>query len=225
MEGGNGMHIRFLTGETPLSCKETSFDEGAEVTLFPLCEEVVSYERELKGETNFFESTARLSKATQSLVVCGCVTDTKGLKRKSAIVAENGRLIGVSDMFNGVDGAYGSGAQLRVYETGVGRMGVAVAEDIRFPEIFQSLSVCGSDFIVCPFGETEGIETVLLRAHAYCYGVPVYFCAKGYCVIVDVSGEIVYATPQNGAVANFSPHKEYHLVETRRRGFSRARLQ
>ena len=219
------MHIRFLTGETPLTCQDGAWLENAEVTLLGFCGEIVSYERELKGETNFFESAARLSKNTNSVVVCGCITDTKGLKRKSAVVAEKGRLVGVSDMFNGVDGKYGSGAQLRVYETSIGRMGVVVAEDIQFPEIFQSLSLCGSDFIVCTFGEMEGIEKVLLRAHAYCYGVPIYFCAKGYCMIVDVTGDIAYASPENATVTNFFPRKEYHLVETRRRGFSKSRLQ
>lgn len=82
----------------------------------------VSYEKELKGETDFFEDVAILSKENHNVVVCGCVTDTRGLKRKSAVVAENGRILGVSDMLNAVDGEYSSGAGLRVYETRAGRL-------------------------------------------------------------------------------------------------------
>ena len=217
------MHIRFITEGTPFSCLDNVIKERADITLFSFYGETVSYEKELKGETNFFESVARVSKLTENTVVCGCITDTKGLRRKSAVVAEHGRLMGVSDMLNTVDGNYSSGAALRVYETRVGRMGVVVADDLRFPEMIQSLAVCGSDFIVCPFGNMEGIERVLLRSHAYCYGVPIYFCAQGYCMIADVSGEIVFASPQTPICSEFIPKKEYHLIETRRRGFYKAR--
>ena len=44
----------------------------------------VSYEKELKGETSNFEDAALFSKESKALVVCGCITDTRGHKRKSA---------------------------------------------------------------------------------------------------------------------------------------------
>ncbi len=180
----------------------------------------VSYEKELRNETSFFEDAAVFSKACKTVVVCGCVTDTRGLKRKSVLVAENGRLSGVSDMMNAIDGEVCSGASLRIYDTKLGRMGIIVAEDLRFPEITQALSVCGCDFIVCPFGGmSDGIQSVLLRAHAYCYGTPILFCGDGYCMLADSSGKIVFASPQSPAFTTFENIKEYHLIETRRRGF------
>ncbi len=183
----------------------------------------VNYEKELKGETNYFEDAALLSKARKAVVVCGCVTDTRGHKRKSALVAENGRLVGVSDMMNVVDGEIGCGAGLRVYETKLGRMGIVVAEDLNFPDVIRSLAVCGSDFIVCPFGRvTDSIQQVLLRADAYCYGVPIFFCADGYCMIAAPSGDIAFASPHSPVYTEFENVREYHLIETRRRGFFRA---
>jgi predicted amidohydrolase len=178
----------------------------------------ISYERELKGETTFFEDAARLSGLSKGVVVCGCVTDTRGHKRKSALVAENGRLLGVSDMLHAIDGEVGSGAVLRVYDTKIGRMGVAVAEDLLFPDVIRSLAVCGSDFIVCPYGKTGEMQSVLLRANAYCYGVPILFCADGYCMLAESSGELSFASPQGPSIAELKNKKEYHLVETRRRG-------
>ncbi len=219
------MQIRFISRGNPRVCLESGEweEEEADITLFGFYHEEVSYERELKGESCFFESAARLSKRAQSVVVCGCITDTRGHRRKSVVVAEKGKLVGVSDMLNAVDGGYSSGAALRVYETKVGRMGVVVADDLRFPEVVKSLAICGSDFIVCPFGKMDGMQSVLLRANAYCYGVPIYFCAEGYCMIADVTGEIAFASPQTPIRVAFSPKKEYHLVETRRRGFYKAR--
>ncbi len=185
----------------------------------------VSYEKELKGETKDFEDAATLSKNSKAVVVCGCVTDTRGHKRKSALVAEKGRLKGVSDMLNVVDGVVGCGAALRVYDTDIGKMGVAVAEDLHFPEVVRSLAICGSDFIVCPFGKSiDVLQSVLLRASAYCYGVPILFCADGYCMLADTSGNISFASPYSPAYVDFENIREYHLIETRRRGFYRPML-
>ncbi len=183
----------------------------------------VSYERELKGETNDFENMARLSKLSKAVVVCGCVTDTRGHKRKSAVVAENGRLKGVSDMLHAVDGEVSSGAALRVYDTQVGRLGVAVAEDLYFPEVVRSLAICGSDFIACPFGRVgDSLLSALLRTNAFCYGVPMLFGGDGYSMVADVAGNIVFASPHSPVVTDFENKHEYHLIETRRRGGCRS---
>ncbi len=179
----------------------------------------VSYERELKGETTFFEDVARLSRQTSSVVVCGCVTDTKGHKRKSAVVAENGRILGVSDMLNVIDNEVGSGASLRVYETKIGRMGLVVAEDLYFPDVISSLAICGADFIVCPYGIAEGIESVLCRSASFYYGIPVALCSVGYALVAEPSGELSFSSPCSPCYANVETPREYHLIETRRRGF------
>lgn len=185
----------------------------------------INYEKELKGESNFFADVATLSKRQKNVVVCGCMTDMRGLKRKSAIVAENGKVLGVSDMLNAIDGETNGGAAVRVYETKAGRMGVAVAEDLYFPDVVKSLSVCGCDFIVCPFGWiTSSLQSVLLRAYAYCYGVPIFLCGCGYCMVADTKGEVAFASPDSPVYTSFQKVKEYHLVQTRRRGVFRPTL-
>ena len=194
-------------------------EDHADVVLFGFGGgEEVSYERELKGETRFFEDVATLSKTQKSIVVCGCVTDTLGHKRKSAVVAERGKLLGVSDMLHAVNREVSAGAALRVYNTKLGKMGVAVAEDLLFYDVMQALVMCGSDWIVCPFGRLKAAEAILARADAYRFGVPILFCAEGYCMAVDGKGEVVFATPQSPALGDLKMTKEYRLVETRRRG-------
>lgn len=186
----------------------------------------VDYRRELKGETGYFEDVAILSKECRNVVVCGCTTDTCGLKRKSAVVAENGRILGVSDMLNAVDGQVSSGAGLRVYETGAGRLGLAVAEDLYFPEILRTLAVCGSDYILSPFGALSGFtESVLMRAAAFSYGVPVCLCGAGYSQIADVTGDTLFASPESPVEFCLEKKQEYHLIETRRRGFYKTKRE
>ena len=179
----------------------------------------VSYEQELEGKTNRFEEVALLSAKNKCVVVSGCITDTHGHKRKSAVVAENGRLLGVSDLIHVVDGGegVGGGASLRVYETRVGRMGVVVGEDLRFPEVLHALTVCGADFVVCPFERSKEIDTVVLRALAYCYGTPVLFCANGYASVADAFGNLPFASFDSPSFFDFTIAREYHLISTRRK--------
>lgn len=198
------------------------FDADVVVCSFRFLGEV-SYEKELDGETAFFEGVAQASKKYRAVVVAGCVTDAKGHKRKSAVVAENGRILGVSDTLNALDGETSAGANLRVYDTRVGKMGVCVAEDLYFPEVIKTLALCGSDFVVYTYDVAMGnVETALLRADAFRYGMPVFFCGVGYGAIVEPTGEVAFASPVSPVLAEYEPVKEYHLVETRRRGFYKA---
>ena len=48
---------------------------------------LVSYKKELSGETEYFQDVAKLSKQLSSVVVCGCDTDTYGVFKHSAVIA------------------------------------------------------------------------------------------------------------------------------------------
>ncbi len=214
------MKIRFVGRGLLEDFKESYENEGEELLLFGF-EGMgeVSYEKELKGESGYFEQAALLSKEAKGVVVCGCITDTRGLKRKSAVVAENGKLLGVSDMLHAIDGEVNTGADLRIYQTKLGRMGLVVAEDILFPEVIKSLALCGSDFIVCVFGGvTDSLTQALLRSYAYLYGIPILFCGVGYSMIADMGGSIAFSSPHSPIITDFQNTREYHLIETRKRG-------
>ncbi|MBR2622810.1 MAG: hypothetical protein IKD15_01130 [Clostridia bacterium] len=213
------MKIRFM-GQGKLEDLQSKVEGDEDLTLLSFgCMGEVSYEKELRGESDFFEKATRLSKQTQGVVVCGCITDTRGMKRKSALLAENGRLMGVSDMTHTFDGGISCGAGLRVYDTKVGKVGIAVGEDITVPKVVEALSACGSDVIVCPYGKVlNSTPQILLRAYAYLYGIPLVLCGMGYCLAVGAEGEIQFASAQNLATYVLEMRKEYHLMEERRRG-------
>ncbi len=215
------MKIRFISRGRLRAFREGDEGEGEELVLFGFDGMgEVSYEKELKGESDEFEKAALLSKAAKGTVVCGCITDTRGLKRKSAVVAEQGKLVGVSDAMHAIDGETNAGAALRIYDTKAGKMGLVVAEDILFPEVVRSLALCGSDFIVCIFGAGKDTLTqAIVRTYAYLYGVPILFCGVGSSMIADAGGSIVFSSRESSGVAEFQNVREYHLVETRRRGF------
>lgn len=195
-------------------------EAGADIVCYPLSAlGEVSYERELKGETSLFEAVAMRSKALRCPVVGGCYTDARGIRRKSAVVAERGRLLGVSDLVNRLDGsAFGAGAGVKVYETAAGRLGVVVGEDLYFPKVIETLSLSGADAVLCLFEElSEGLELTLIRAHAFFYGLPVALCAFGYAAVADPEGRLCFASPAPVGRVTLPKEREYRLIETRRR--------
>ena len=216
------MKVCFVSRGTPDSFSGVA-DGDVDLTVFAFQGGVpVSYEKELRGETAAFSKIAEISRR-YGVTVCGLQTDARGIKRKSVLVAENGRILGVSDMVNVIDGAWNVGANTRVFQTKKCRIGIVVAEDLYFPETVKTLSVCGSDFIVCPYPSVIGtVESALIRSHAFCFGVPIFLCARGYHAAASVDGAIAFAGAESPAEFTFSPMKEYHLVETRLRGFYRA---
>ena len=209
------MRIRFM-GLESIGTEKSNREKNGDLIVFPMEEnKVVKYEEELQGKTRFFEDVALFSKQQNTIVVCGAITDTCGHKRKSALVAENGVLLGVSDTLHVVDKRVSCGASLRVYETEKGRMGVAVAEDLYFPQVFETLVTCGSDFIVCTFSVVEEIHLCLARALAVFYGTPVFFCGKGKNAIALPTGVIV----TEKAMFDLEIKKNYQLIEKRRKAF------
>lgn len=213
------MRICFVTGS---QFGEYSGEEGeSDLLLFPFgALGEVSYERELKGETSLFEDVAILSKTVKGVVVCGCYTDARGIRRKSAVVAERGRILGVADMTHRVDGGeYRCGAGLRLFETKVGRLGVAVAEDLYFPHVLETLSVCGADLILAFCEELhDGLESTLSRAGGFFFGVPICLCAYGYAQVTDAAGKLRFSSPKSPCRFVLEREGQFHIVETRRRG-------
>lgn len=181
----------------------------------------VSYERELRGETASFEEVAQLSKTGKNVVVCGCFTDARGIKRKSVVVAERGKILGVSDMINRIDSAdYRPGAGIKIFDTSAGKLGVIVAEDLYFPRVIETLSVCGAEAVICIFEQlNDSLEQTLMRAESFLFGIPVCVCAYGYAQCADIGGKVRFASPASPCVYDLEQEREYHLVETRQRGF------
>ncbi len=218
------MRVLFLTGGALAECSgERAAQADVLVCGFQALGEV-SYERELKGETGLFADVAVLSREMHGVVVSGCFTDARGMRRKSVVVAERGHILGVSDMVNRIDGsAFRAGAGVKIYETSCGKLGIIVGEDLYFSRVAETLSVCGADVAICVFELfSEGLEPMLARAQAFLCGIPVVLCGYGYALVADIGGKVRFASSKNPCLFDLEREQEYHLVETRRRGFHRS---
>ncbi len=181
---------------------------------------LVSYKKELSGETEYFGDLARLSKELSSVIICGCDTDTYGVYRHSVAVADSGRLLGVSDISHSIDDSeFSAGGTLRVYDTSKGRIGIIVGEDLFFSQTVSTLSMCDADFIVCVFSKLESfMPQVCLRANAFMNGILIALCSEKRALISDIKGNISFAGTGDIIKTNIKIEKDFHLVSVRKRG-------
>lgn len=180
---------------------------------------LVSYKKELCGETEYFQDIARLSKQLSNVVISGCDTDTYGVFRHSVVIAEKGKILGVSDMAHSFeDSEFVAGGNYRVYQTSVGRIGLIVGEDLYFSESSNALSLCDADLIICVFKRLESnMPQLLIRANAFVNGVPFGLCADKYTAVSDIRGNIVCASSQNIVQTKVLLEREYHDISIKRR--------
>ena len=184
---------------------------------------LVSYKKELGGETEYFHDLAKLSKQLSCVIVCGCDTDNYGVFRHSAVIADKGKILGVSDMAHAIDDSeYAAGCGFRVYDTSAGKIGLVVAEDLFFPESVRVLALCDAELIICVFKKLENtMPQIMLRASAFANGVAMVLCAKNYACVADIKGQIAVASSADIVKANIKIEKDYHLIQSRRRGLYR----
>lgn len=179
----------------------------------------VDYESELTGKTDKFEEAARLSRANGCTVVCGCKTLSRGALRKSAAVADRGKLLGITDMnhvFGGED--YKSGAYLGLYSAGGYKLGLIIENDLYFPEGFRALASCGCNIILAVMESAQGgVPPLLARAYAYLYGVPVIMSAGNIAFFAETSGEVA-SSNQQITLFESDVQNNYRLVSGRLRG-------
>ena len=184
---------------------------------------LVSYKKELEGETEYFHDLAKLSKQTSSVILSGCDTDTYGVFRHSVVIADKGKVLGVSDMAHGIDDSeFVAGGNFRVYDTSAGKIGVIVSEDLFFPETSRVLTLCDADVIVCVMKKVETLmPQIMLRACAFSNGIPMVLCADRYCAVADIRGNVVMSGRANIVKSKIKIEKDYHLISSRRRGLYR----
>lgn len=220
------MEICFITDGTLNDVWQNKLDQMGKANLYVFGFNglgLVSYKKELAGQTEYFQDLANLSKQLSSVIICGADTDTYGVFRHSAVIADKGRILGVSDMAHTLDSSeFVPGGNFRVYDTSSGKIGIIVAEDLYFPEVPRVLALCDADIIICVFKKLEGsMPKIMLRAGAFANGITMGLCASNYACVADIKGNISIASGSEIVKAKVKTDKDYHLIISRRRGLYR----
>lgn len=179
----------------------------------------VDFGSELAGKSAKLEKMAEFSMRARCGVFCGCITDSRGLKRKSVAVASEGKLLGISDMLYVLDDEqFKSGASAGVYAVRGYKVGVCIENDLRFPECINALALCGCN-LICAHCEdaSDGMPPQIIRSYAYLYGIPIVMCAGGAAFFADITG-VIASSNRDVSVFETSPKNCCRIVTARRRG-------
>lgn len=181
----------------------------------------VDFGDEIGGKSSKLQTMAAYSAKRSCGVLCGCLTDSRGLKRKSVAVVSEGRLLGITDMMYVLDGEnYKSGGTVGIYNLHGYKAGVCIDNDLLFPGHIKTLADCGCN-LVTAFCEdlSNSMYPQLIRSYAYIYGVPIVMVAGNVAFFADISGVIATS---NRPVSLFECDLKncYRVVTTRRRGLS-----
>jgi omega-amidase len=158
------------------------------------------------------ELVAQLTELSRelSMVIVGSLPEAHGDKvYNTAYVLDRGRLAGSyrkMHLFSlmGEDRSLDSGDSILVAETSVGKIGVMICYDLRFPELARRLTLEGADIIVVP-GEwpkpreehwrtllrARAIENQLFVIAANCCGIVGKLDFFGQSLIIGPKGEIL----------------------------------
>ena len=180
----------------------------------------VSYKHELSGAENKLPELSSFSRKTKKVIIAGAITDNYGILKQSLIIAENGKLLGISDMTISLGGTnFSSGGAFKVYQTGAGRIGLLVGDDIINLDGVKAMALCDADLIVSVVSTEEKPQyNFLIRAYAYLFGVPIMLLSKTGVIASDMSGEICGKSIENTANLIIPTQKQYLLVKSKRRG-------
>jgi predicted amidohydrolase len=162
--------------ETCLARLEQAVAAGAELLVLPECaipgymfdsaEEALPFAEEIPGP-----STQALADACRRLgahVVCGLLERDGDLLYNSAVLVGPDGLVGSYRKthlpFLGVDRFTAPGDELPVYDTPLGRIGLEICYDLRFPEATRTLALKGAEIVAHPtnFPLAARIQTELI---------------------------------------------------------------
>ena len=180
----------------------------------------VSYKYELSGAESKLPSLSAFSRKVGGVVIAGAVTDNYGILKKSAVIADKGKLLGISDMVVGYEGSvYQGGGSYKVYQTSACKIGLVVEDDIKNFEAVKSMSLCDADIIVIISSVDEKKEhNFLVRAYAYLFGVSVLLITKSGVLASDIHGEICGKSLEVESNLIIPVKRQYVLTKTKRRG-------
>lgn len=141
---------------------EEAAADGAQLTVFPECaipgymfdsaEEALPYAEEFPGPTieAFERECARLG----THAITGLLERDGDTLYNAAILVGPDGLIGSYRKthlpFLGVDRFVTPGDQLKVFDTALGRIGLIICYDLRFPEVARTLALHGADMVALP---------------------------------------------------------------------------
>ncbi|MBE7090339.1 MAG: hypothetical protein E7363_00250 [Clostridiales bacterium] len=167
----------------------------------------VRYGEDEKNPASVLYHVCSASK-TLGLILALADTTAGGAPKRSVLVAEGGKLLGITDELSANQSAFRLSKNIRVYHTSAGEIGVLSGADFYAYEPTRILTACGATFIVHLATFRKPQADIVGGALAYFNRVPVLSVSAGVAALYAENGELVYASPVNGTTLTVTPKKE-----------------
>ena len=162
--------------EVCISRLEEAAAAGAQLLVLPECavpgymfesaEEALPFAEEIPGPST--GTLERECRRLETYAVCGLLERDGDALRNAAVLVGPDGLVGTYRKthlpFLGVDRFVVPGDELPVYDTPLGRIGVEICYDLRFPEVTRTLALKGADIVAHPtnFPMAAKVQTELI---------------------------------------------------------------
>ncbi len=180
----------------------------------------INYKNELNGSESLLTNFAKVSKISSKVLISGAFSDNYGIKRKSCVVADKGKLLGIQDMCLNYDAsAFSIGGSHKIFQTSQGKIGVLVDDDLYNFESVKAMSICDADLIVALiFSEEKPQFSYIIKTYSYLFGVPFVVLTKNSTLISNSNGEIVGGGRNDETHSILPLKKGYRLISLKKRG-------
>ena len=115
----------------------------------PTCPDIISLDDELKGTSSVLRSICHISRQSSLLYILPCQLSIGEKLYNSAVVVENGKLIGTTDMTHSSEDRYALSSVFCVHQTRYGKIGILIDEDVSYFECGRILSLMGAEILLC----------------------------------------------------------------------------
>ena len=128
---------------------------------------------EAAADGPFVRSLAALCARHQCVVAAGLNELAGGRRHNSAVLVGPEGLLGTYrklHLFNNEQSWFTPGEGLTVVETPIGRVGMVVCYDLRFPEAVRALALAGAEIIAVPTNWVASFKQTVWDERGYCQG-------------------------------------------------------
>ncbi len=183
----------------------------------------INYKNELSGNEDKLLKITKLSKNCKKTIIGGAYTDNYGVVRKSALCADNGKILGITDMHvKSQDLLLSVGFGYKIYPTKSGKIGVLIDEDLYDFDAVKCMTMCDADVIVVVTDKQDKQKLdFLVRAYSFLFGIAIILVTPNGIIITDQKGELLTDENKKNVDLTLSMNKTYTVVMTKRRGLNK----
>ncbi len=183
----------------------------------------INYKNELAGSEDSLLKISKLSKRVKKTIIVGAYTNNYSVIRKSALVADCGKILGIYDMhYKRQETCVSVGCGCKIYQTSIGKIGILIDDDIFNYDAVKSLAVCDTDLIVFLTDKKDKLELdFLFRAYSFLFGIPIIVLCPNGIILTDQNGQITTYESKNKVDLILNTRKNYSILTTKQRGLNK----